>query len=273
MQKHGFSDKYWESFKKTVFYTFCGLVRFFLIMPNFIVVPISFSGARFLEFPPKSYSWQWYNNYFETEEWVSATITSFEVAILVTICATVLGSLTAYGLVRGRFPGKNLINSFIISPMVTPVLVTAVAVYKIYSDLGLTGTLIGFTLAHTIMALPFVVIVMTANLRGINVEVEQAARSLGANRITTLRRVVLPLALPGMIAGGLFAFLISFDELIIALFISSPTLSTLPKKLWDGLRTEINPTIAAVSTLLVILSVIILVAAGLARRYFEKKTQ
>jgi putative spermidine/putrescine transport system permease protein len=110
-------------------------------------------------------------------------------------------------------------------------------------------------------------------MRGINVEVEQAARSLGANRITTLRRVVLPLALPGMIASGLFAFLISFDELIIALFISSPTLSTLPKKLWDGIRTEINPTIAAVSTLLVILSVIILLCAGLARRYFEKRTR
>jgi putative spermidine/putrescine transport system permease protein len=123
------------------------------------------------------------------------------------------------------------------------------------------------------MALPFVVIVMSANLRGINVEVEQAARSLGANRITTLRRVVFPLALPGMIAGGLFAFLISFDELIIALFISSPTLSTLPKKLWDGLRTEINPTIAAVSTLLVILSVVILLGAGWARKHFEKKTQ
>jgi putative spermidine/putrescine transport system permease protein len=114
---------------------------------------------------------------------------------------------------------------------------------------------------------------MSANLRGINVEVEQAARSLGANRLTTLRRVVFPLALPGMIAGGLFAFLISFDELIIALFISSPTLSTLPKKLWDGLRTEINPTIAAVSTLLVLLSVVILLGAGLAKRYFEKKTQ
>ena len=123
------------------------------------------------------------------------------------------------------------------------------------------------------MALPFVVIVMSANLRGINVEVEQAARSLGANRITTLRRVVFPLALPGMIASGLFAFLISFDELIIALFISSPTLSTLPKKLWDGLRTEINPTIAAVSTLLVILSVVILLGAGLARKHFEKKIQ
>lgn len=273
MAKELFSDKHWAVFKRAILYAFCALVCFFLIMPNFIVVPISFSGARFLQFPPPKYSLQWYHNYFETKEWVSATVTSFEVAMMVTIVATILGSLAAYGLVRGRFPGKNIINSFIISPMVTPVLVTAVAIYKLYSDLGLTGTLLGFTLAHTILALPFVVIVMTANMRGIEVEVEQAARSLGANRITTLRRVVFPLALPGMITAGLFAFLISFDELIIALFISSPTLSTLPKKMWDGIRTEINPTIAAVSTLLVALSLVILLSVGLARKHFERRTQ
>jgi len=151
--------------------------------------------------------------------------------------------------------------------------VVAVAVYKIYSDLGLTGTLIGFTLAHTIMALPFVVIVMTANLRGIDLEIEQAARSLGASRITALRRVVFPLALPGMISAGLFAFLISFDELIIALFISSPTLSTLPKKMWDGIRTEINPTIAAVSTLLVLLSLCVLLTVAVTRKHLEKKNE
>jgi len=268
-----FTEKGWQYFKNTVFYTFCGLVCFFLILPNFIVVPISFSGGHFLEFPPKTYSWQWYLNYFHSEGWISATITSFEVAILVTIFATTLGSLAAYGLIRGQFPGKSIINSFIISPMVTPVLVIAVAVYKIYSDLGLTGTVVGFTLAHTIMALPFVVIVMTANLRGIDVEVEHAARSLGASRITALRRVIFPLALPGMISAGLFAFLISFDELIIALFISSPTLSTLPKKMWDGIRTEINPTIAAVSTLLVLMSLFILLTAAMARKHLDKKNE
>lgn len=266
-------DKSWQTTKTTLFYLFSALVFIYLVMPNFIVVPISFSGSRFLEFPPKSYSFQWYLKYFEQGEWVRATITSFEVAVLVTIVATALGSLAAYGLVRGRFPGKTIVNSFIISPMVTPILVTAVAIYKIYADLGLTGTILGFVLGHTIMALPFVVIVMTANLRGIDIEVEYAARSLGAGRLTALRRVVFPLALPGMISAGLFAFLISFDELMIAMFISSPTLSTLPKKLWDGLRTEINPSIAAVSTLLIVLSVVILIAAGIARKYLEKKTQ
>lgn len=267
------SDKNWESFKRLLFYTFCGLVFVYLVMPNFIVIPISFSGSRFLEFPPKEYSLQWYRNYFQSDEWVAATITSFEVAILVTFFAIILGGLAAYGLVRGRFPGKNLINSFVISPMVAPLLVTAVAVYNLYAQMKLTGTIIGFVCAHTVMALPFVVIVMTANIRGINVEVEYAAMSLGAGRLTMLRRIVLPMAMPGIIAAGLFAFLISFDELIIALFISSPTLSTLPKKLWDGIRTEINPTIAAVSTLLIFISVTILLLAGLARKYFEKKTR
>lgn len=271
--KENYNEKVWDSFKKTVFYLICGLVCLYLVMPNLIVVPISFSAARFLEFPPKKLSLQWYRNYFETGEWVSATLTSFEVACMVTVLATLLGSLAAYGLVRGRFAGKSIINSFIISPMVTPILVTAVAIYKLYSDLGLTGTILGFTLAHTIMALPFVVIVMTANLRGIDIELEYAARISGANRLTTLKRVVFPLALPGMISAALFAFLISFDELMIALFISSPTLSTLPKKLWDGIRTEINPTIAAVSTLLILLSVLILIGAGVARKYLEHKTK
>jgi len=272
MSSYAAGHSQWEKIKLLVFYLFCSFVFIFLIMPNFIVVPISFSGARFLQFPPKSFSWQWYLNYFNQGEWVRATIVSFEVAILVTFCATLLGSLAAYGLVRGRFGGKAVINSFIISPMVTPILVTAVAIYKIFSDLRLTGTIAGFVLAHTIMALPYVVIVMTANLRGIDIEMEQSARNLGASRLTMLRRILFPLALPGMISSALFAFLISFDELLIAMFISSPTVSTLPKKLWDGIRTEINPTIAAVSTLLILISVVVLVAAGLVRRHFEKRT-
>jgi ABC-type spermidine/putrescine transport system permease subunit II len=259
--------------KSTIFYTFCGLVLVFMILPNFVVFPISFSSATYLEFPPKELSLRWYRDYFSRSDWVAATITSFEVGLIVTFISVILGSLAAYGLVRGRFPGKNFLNSLIIAPMVAPILVTAVAVFMFFSKLGLNGTLMGFVIAHTVMATPFVVIVMSASLRGVNIELEQAAMNLGANRFTTLRRVVFPMALPGMISSGLFAFLISFDELIIAIFISSPTISTLPKKLWDGIRTEINPTIASISTLLIILSVIILVSVGLIRRYFERRNQ
>ena len=259
--------------KSIVFYTYCSMVLVFMIMPNFVVFPISFSSATYLEFPPKQWSLRWYNDYFSREEWITATIRSFEVGICVTIIAVILGSLAAYGLVRGRFPGKNLINALIISPMVAPILVTAVSLFTLFAKLGANGTLHGFIIAHTIVATPFVVIVMTASLRGVSVELEQAAMNLGANRFTTIRRVVFPMALPGMISSGLFAFLISFDELIIAIFISSPRMVTLPKILWDGIRTEINPTIASVSTLLISISVIVLVSVGLVRRYFERRNQ
>lgn len=143
----------------------------------------------------------------------------------------------------------------------------------LFSKLRLNGSLLGFIIAHTVMVTPFVVIVMSASLRGVSIELEQAAMNLGANRFTTLRRVVFPMALPGMISSGLFAFLISFDELIIAIFISSPRMVTLPKILWDGIRTEINPTIASVSTLLIGMSVIVLVSVGFVRCYFERRNQ
>jgi putative spermidine/putrescine transport system permease protein len=259
--------------KSIIYYTYCSMVLVFMIMPNFVVFPISFSSATYLEFPPKQWSLRWYQDYFSREEWVDATIRSFEVGIFVTILAVTLGSLAAYGLVRGRFPGKNFINSVIISPMVAPILVTAVSVFILFTKFRLNGTLTGFIIAHTIVATPFVVIVMTASLRGVSIELEQAAMNLGANRFTTLRKVVFPMALPGMISSGLFAFLISFDELIIAIFIASPRMVTLPKILWEGIRTEINPTIASVSTLLIGMSVIILVSVGFVRRYFERRNQ
>jgi putative spermidine/putrescine transport system permease protein len=259
--------------KSIIYYTYCGLVLVFMIMPNFVVFPISFSSATYLEFPPKQWSTRWYVDYFSRAEWIDATIHSFEIGICVTIIAVILGSLAAYGLVRGRFPGKKFINAVIISPMVAPILVTAVSVFILYTKLGLNGTMVGFIIAHTIVAIPFVVIVMTASLRGVDIALEQAAMNLGANRFTTLRRVVFPMALPGMISSGLFAFLISFDELIIAIFIASPRMSTLPKILWEGIRTEINPTIASVSTLLIGMSAISLISVGFVRRYFERRNQ
>ncbi len=259
--------------KSTIFYGFCVFVLIFMIMPNFVVFPISFSKATYLEFPPKELSLRWYHDYFNRPEWVDATIRSFQIAIVVTFVSVILGSLAAYGLVRGRFPGKNFLNSLIISPMVAPILVTAVAVFIFFSKLGLTGSFAGFIIAHTVVATPFVVIVMSAALRGLDIELEQAAMSLGANRFTTLRRVVFPMAIPGMLSSGLFAFLISFDELIIAIFISTPTMDTLPKRLWEGIRTEINPTIASVSVMLILVSIFVLVSVGLVRRYFERRNQ
>lgn len=259
--------------RRIILYAFATLVFIYLMLPSLIVIPISFGEATYLEFPPQSLSLRWYQDYFERQEWVSATITSGVVGVLVAVVSVSLGSLAAYGLVRGRFPGKTVLNALIISPIIVPVIITAVAIYKLYSALGLLGTILGFVLGHTIIAFPFVIIIISATLRGIDETLEQAAMSLGASRLTALRRVVFPLMLPGMVTAALFAFLISFDELLIALFISTPTLSTLPKRLWEGIRIEINPTIAAVSTILVLLTVLVLVGLLISRVYFERRRQ
>jgi len=248
---------------KAILYLFVCLVLFFLIVPNFIVVPISFNESSLLSFPPEGFSLQWYGRYWELPGWVDATVTSFVVGILTAISAVMIGSFAAYGLVRGRIVGAKFLSSLLMLPIIIPSLVTAIALFNILSYLRLTGTLAGFVIGHTVIALPFVITIMTASLRSIDLSVEYAARNLGASRLKTIQRVTLPMAMPGLISSGLFAFLISFDELLISLFISSPTVATLPKKLWEGIRFEIEPTLAAVSTLLVMLSLLILAAAGI----------
>ncbi len=256
---------------KAILYLFVCLVLFFLIVPNFIVVPISFNESSLLSFPPEGFSLQWYARYWELPGWVDATVTSFVVAILTAISSVVIGSFAAYGLVRGRLVGGKMLSSLLMLPIIIPSLVTAIALFNVLSYLKLTGTLAGFVIGHTVIALPFVITIMTASLRSIDLTVENAARNLGASRLMTIRRVTMPMAMPGVISSGLFAFLISFDELLIALFISSPQVATLPKKLWEGIRFEIEPTLAAVSTLLVMLSLLILAVAGLIQLIREKR--
>jgi putative spermidine/putrescine transport system permease protein len=238
----------------------------FLFLPNFVVIPVSFNPIRVMDFPPRGFVLTWYQDYLDQPGWVAATITSLQVAVCVSLLSVALGSLAAYGIVRGSFPGKAIINTIIILPLIVPALVTAIAMYRVLSEFHLTGTVFGFVIAHTIMAVPFVVVVVSAALRGINIEVERAAQNLGATRLTTVRLVVLPMVLPAMLSGGLLAFLLSFDELLIAIFISSPTVSTLPRKLWDGIRYELSPTLAAVSTLLLVVSIVVLILVHVLRR-------
>lgn len=258
-------------FGRAVLFCFTALICLFLILPNIIVLPISFSPTFVMEFPPRGLSLQWYETYLTQPGWVAATITSFKVGVAVMVISVVLGSLAAYGLVRGDFRGKQILNSLVILPMIVPHLIIAIAIYRIFSPLGLVGSYPGLVLAHVVVALPFVFIIMTAALRSQDVQYERAAINLGAGRITALRLVVFPMVKPAVISSSLFAFLISFDELMIALFLSSPTMSTLPKKLWDGIRLEITPTLAAVSTILIVVSVIIIgLSAWLTKRSAEK---
>jgi putative spermidine/putrescine transport system permease protein len=251
---------------KVILGGFSGLVLLFLVAPVLIVVPMSFSAGSSLSFPPAGLSLQWYENFFGRADWTSAAIQSFRVAAAVTVLATTIGTMASLALVRGRFRGKQIINILILSPIIVPSIVIAIAVFGIYSTLRLTGTYIGLVLAHTVFALPFVVIVITATLRGFDINLENAANNLGANALQTFRYVTLPIIAPGVFAGALFAFVASFDELIISLFIAGAQNRTLPIRMFEGLRLEIDPTIAAVSTMLTVLTVSAFGCAEILRR-------
>jgi putative spermidine/putrescine transport system permease protein len=238
----------------------------FLVAPSLIVIPMSFSGADTLTFPPPSYSLRWYDTFLTHPEWRSAARISLITAVLTTIVATALGTGVSIGLLRSRFPLRNFVTSIFLTPMIVPEIVTAVAVYGLYVRLRLVGTIQGLVLAHSVLALPFVMINVSAVLQGMDIRLEHAARSLGATPLRTFWLVTFPLIRPGILAGALFAFITSFDELIIALFISGDRAATLPVQIWSGLRFEINPTVAAVSTLLIVLSTFGLGLAGLLRR-------
>lgn len=231
----------------------CCLVFAYLIFPLVIIVPVSFSSASGLEFPPPGFSLRWYQAYFGDETWMTATLTSVEVGLLTALLASILGTAAALGLARTRFRGQGLLQAFLISPMVVPVIIMAVAIYRLYAAIGLLGTIPGLVLAHTVLAVPFVVVNVSATLTGLDPALERASLSLGADGWQTFRHVTLPLIRPGVLAGALFAFVTSFDELVIALFVSNYQTVTLPKKMWESVRTGIDPTISAISVLLIVL--------------------
>lgn len=246
---------------RTLAYAYCALIFLFLILPVFVIFPISFSSASHLTFPPPGFSWQWYLRYLNDFTWINATITSFKVAGGTTVLATVLGTLVAFGLVRGRYLGVGLVERLVTAPIIVPNIIIAVAIYGIFSQFRLIGAWYGLVLAHTVLAIPFVVLVVGAALRTIDVNHELAAMGLGASRFTAIRRVTLPQIRPALISAAFLAFVTSFDELIIALFLSGANV-TLPKKMFDNIIFEIDPTIAAVSVLQILLIGVLLFLAG-----------
>jgi putative spermidine/putrescine transport system permease protein len=255
---------------KAALYAVTALVLAYLIFPVFVVVPVSFSSAKYLQFPPPGLSLQWYEKYLGRSDWTGATVLSLQVGLATAALATVLGTAAALALVRGRFWGRNAINSFLVSPLIIPSIIVAIGIYFFYARLQLIGSPAALVLAHTALAIPFVVVNVSATLYGFDERLEHAAMNLGANRWQTFTKVTLPLIRPGVFAGALFAFITSFDELIVALFISGTGAVTLPRKMWDGLRQEIDPTIAAVSSLQIGISVVVLVSAELLRQRAER---
>src|SRR5690348_1091980 len=246
------------------------LVLLYLVFPILVVVPLSFSAGTYLSFPPPGFSLRWYENFLSRSDWLGAASLSLWVGGAVMVSATALGAPAALALVRSSFPCKNLLTGFIISPLIAPVIIVAIGIYFFYARLGLVGNPFALVIAHTALAVPFVVINVSATLQGFDERLEQAAMNLGATPWRTFWQVTFPIIRPGVLAGALFAFISSFDELVVALFVSGTSAVTLPRKMWESIRFEIDPTIAAVSTILVVLTGALFLSAELLRQRSER---
>jgi putative spermidine/putrescine transport system permease protein len=238
----------------------------FIILPLLILVPISFSGSPYLEFPPPAYSLQWYHNFFGRPDWTDPAWRSFEVAAATAAIAGVIGTMAAVAISRSRSRWSSLAFAFLISPSIMPTLVVAVAIYFQFVSLHLVGSKPGLILGHLVIAVPLVIVTVLSGLREVDAAPEEAARSLGAAPLRAFLRTTLQAIRPSIITAAFFAFLASFDDVVIALFISGTANATLPKKIWESVRLEIDPTVAAVSCLLVVFSLLLLTVAGLRRR-------
>ncbi|WP_101066951.1 ABC transporter permease [Roseovarius salinarum] len=259
------------------FRVICGLVFFFLITPIIVVMPLSFNAENFFTFTPEmlaldpeGYSLKHYRDFFTNDDWQQALWNSVSIAPLATLLAVSFGTLAAIGLSSEHVPFRRPIMAILISPMIVPLIISAAGMYFFYSRLGLQGTYWGVVLAHAALGIPFVIITVTATLVGFDRSLTRAAANLGANPVTTFRRVQMPLILPGVISGGLFAFITSFDEVVVVLFVGSAGQKTLPWQMFTGLREQISPTILAVATILVTISILLLTTVELLRRRSER---
>lgn len=241
----------------------CALGFVFLLGPIIVVIPISFSSGSFLSYPLPGLSTRWYEAVLEPFPWMFAVENSMIVAVATTIIATILGTLAAYGLTRANFPGKALVFALLISPLAVPLVITALGLYFFFARVGLVQTHIGLIMAHVVLAVPFVVITVSATLQGFDWNLVRAAESLGASPLAAFFQVTLPLIMPGVLSGAIFAFVTSLDEIVVALFISGPGQFTLPRQLFTGLRDQLDPSIVAIATLLIAVSVALLIVVEL----------
>ncbi len=275
----------------------CGLIFLFLILPIIVVLPLSFNVEPYfsftkgmLNFNPEAYSLRWYEDIlrngmsapdepfgwawladtWNNGQWIRAIRNSFFIGICATLLSTALGTLAAIGLSRSEMPYRRLVMSILISPMIVPLIITAAGMFYFYSQVHLSQTYLGVIMAHAVLGTPFVIITVTATLVGFDKSLVRASQSLGAGALITFRKVQMPLIIPGVISGGLFAFITSFDEVVAVLFLASPEQRTIPRQMWSGIREQISPTILAVATLLVLLSIILLTVLELLRRRSER---
>ena len=259
--------------------TFCGLVFFFLIAPLFVILPLSFNAEQYIHFSakmlaldPEGFSLRWYEDmiYGTKNPWGLATKNSLIIAFFATIGSTILGTVAALGLSSRHMPYKAAFMALLISPMIVPLIISGTAIFFFMAKVGLAATHTGIVLSHIILGTPFVVITVTATLSGFDHSVTRAAASLGSNPVNTFMKITLPLIMPGVISGALFAFVTSFDEVVVVLFLAGLENTTIPIQMWVGLREQLSPTIMAVATCLIIMSTLILVSAELLRRRSER---
>ena len=282
---------------KIFYLIFCTLVLLFLIAPVLVVIPLSFNVEPYFTFTPKmlaldpdGYSlrwydmlltfpdiptdvprdWAWWSTVWSQATWVQVAKNSVIIGLCATILATALGTLAALGLSRPDMPYRRIIMAVLISPLIVPVIITATGLFFFYSRTGLAGTFPGVILAHTALGIPFVIITVTATLVGFDQSLNRAAASLGADPRTTFFRITLPLILPGVISGALFAFVTSFDEVVVVLFIAAFDQQTIPRQMWNGIREQISPAILSVATILVVVSVLLLTMVELLRRRSDR---
>ena len=237
------------------------IIMILLVVPTLIVIPMSFSASQYLEFPPREWSLRWYQHYFGSLEWMQATATSLKAGFLTMLIATPIGVMAAYGLFISRHRAARFLFVLLITPIMIPVILVAIGVFYVYVQIKMVNTLLGLVIAHAILALPLVLIVVTAALKSFDMNQEMAARSLGASRLKAFWLITLPQIRFSVITAALLSFLTSFDEVIVALFVSGGDNSTLTRNMFNALRDQIDPTIAAISTIMILVSSTLLILA------------
>lgn len=272
--------KYYTFWHKSGVYSlkfFAWAALAFLIVPILVIIPLSFNAEPYfsftkgmLSFDPEAYSLKWYEEIINDDKWLLAIRNSFYIGFFATIIATVLGTMAAVGLSSPLMPFKRTITAVLLSPMIVPLIITAAGMYFFYSQLDLTGSYTGLIIAHAALGIPFVIITVTAALSGFDFSLMRASMGMGAKPLYTFRKVVIPLIRPGIISGALFAFITSFDEVVIVLFLAGPEQRTIPRQMFSGLREQINPTILAVATILVVISGLLLLVIEALRARSER---
>ena len=242
-----------------------------LMAPIVIVVILAFSGDGYLRFPPTSLSLQWFARFFGNLQWQRALLSSLVIGAIACIVSTTIGFFAAYAFLRAEFRGKKLMLSLMLTPVIVPSIITAIAMYYLAGRLGLIGNFLWLGLCHAVIAMPIVLLILLSALRAVDPNLERAALGLGGSHTRVFCRVVLPIVLPGVLSAALFAFLASFDELLISLFLAGVRAQTLPVRIWNSLNLQVEPTIAAVSAFLIAITALILVAEGILRQLGQRR--